>query len=155
MLNDFIADDERLIITSSDPTTVELTGLALATQASFALKRYYIIVLSGGIGTVPVNPCPSNGDLTMLYNIIRVIYRNCFGRGQVGLFALDLGKAFDIVNNAALKLRLSDYDVNLNWLKSYLNERSQISNICWKFFEPIKSRDSRHTHTRTHTTLFF
>jgi hypothetical protein len=77
---------------------------------------------------------------TSLHNIIEDIYNSTNGGGQVGLVALDLRKAFDTVNHAILTQKLSYYGVhgvNLNWFKSYLNERSQISNINGSFSNPL------------------
>lgn len=66
-------------------------------------------------------------------NTVTEFISNALDKGdKVLAIFLDLAKAFDTVDHSILFKAFSSYGINnicLNWFKSYLNKRKQITNI--------------------------
>lgn len=66
------------------------------------------------------------------FNLIDIVTRSLDEKNTTGILLLDMTKAFDMVNHHKLLFKLKKYGIRgpaLDWLHSYLNDRSQCTEI--------------------------
>ena len=71
-----------------------------------------------------------HGTITCLAETLNYIFREIDSKNHAAIVTLDLSKAFDCLNHKLLLLKLKKLgltDTTLNWMKSYLENRTQVT----------------------------